>query len=104
MKKTLFALLALLLVAVMAVSFAACSKEAEVKGPTKDVSAYKSGSGFETVNDPLSWEAINKFPIVHDGMTIDEGKALVVDFFRYCKTAVWLCEVRRSALHQPGQR
>lgn len=87
MKKFFIATLALLLCLVV---FAACSKEAEVKGPTKDVSAYNSGSGFETVNDPLSWEAINKFPIVHDGMTIDEGKALVVDFFRYCKTAVWM--------------
>lgn len=91
MKKILMTLLAVLLVAVMALSLAACGdKEAEVKGPTRDVGTYKSGNGFETVNDPLSWEAINKFPIVHDGMTIEEGKSLCVDFFRYTKTAVWM--------------
>ena len=91
MKKILMAVLAVMLVAVIAVSFAACGeKEAEIKGPTKDVSLYESGSGFETVNDPLSWEAINEFPVVHDGMTIEEGRKLCVDFFRYCKTAVWM--------------
>ena len=89
MKKFLIAMLALIL---CLATLAACGgeKEPEIKGPTKDVSIYKSGSGFDTVNDPLSWEAINKFPVVHDGMTIDEGKDLVVDFFRYCKTAVWM--------------
>ena len=88
MKKTLIAILCLVL---CLVTLVACGeKEEEVKGPAKDVSLYESGSGFETVLDPLSWEAINKFPVVHDGMTIEEGRNLVVDFFRYAKTAVWM--------------
>ena len=92
MKKFLMTLLAVLLVAVTALSLVACGgeKDVEIKGPSKDVSAYESGDGFEVVNDPLSWDAINKFPVVHDGMTIEEGRKLVVDFFRYCKTAVWM--------------
>lgn len=72
-------------------SLTACAGGGEEdKGPTEDVSLYKSGDGFETINDPLTWDAINAFPVVHDGMTIEEGKKLVVDFFRFCKTAVWI--------------
>ena len=88
MKKILSLLLAVLLVATM---FAACGGgKQEDPGPAKDVSAYSSGDGFEEVYAPLTWEAINAFPVVHDGMTIEEGKDLVVDFFRFCKTAVWI--------------
>lgn len=93
MKKTLLTVLSVMLVAVLSLTLFACaSKEEpkEIKGPASDVSAYKSGTGYDTVNDPLSWEAINEFPVVHDGMTIEEGRKLVVDFFRYTKTAVWI--------------
>lgn len=91
MKKFLMTFLAVALAAVLALSLAACGdKEVEIKGPTKDVSIYESGDGYDTVNDPLSWEAINEFPVVHDGMTIEEAKSLAVDFFRYAKTAVWM--------------
>ena len=82
MKKTLTAILCLLLVAVMATALVACGeKEPEVKGPAKDVSIYDSGSGYDEIMDPLSWEAINKFPVAKDGMTVEEGRKLVVDFF-----------------------
>ena len=86
MKRILCLLLAILLVASL---FAACGEEKD-PGPAKDVSLYESGDGFEEVYAPLSWDAINAFPVVHDGMTIEEGKQLVVDFFRFCKTAVWI--------------
>lgn len=89
MKKFFVSLLALLLVAATALSLVACGGEKD-DGIKTDVSTYKSGDGYETINDPLSWEAINEFPVVHDGMTIEEGRKLVVDFFRYCKTAVWM--------------
>ena len=96
MKKFLLAFLSVLLVAVMALALVACGNK-EPEGPTvnpndpvKDVSVYKSRGTYETINDPLSWDAINQFPVVHDGMTIEEGRNLVVDFFRYCKTAVWM--------------
>ena len=103
MKKVWMSLLAILLVAVVAVSLVACSsggkdgkgdKDVAAKvnpaDPKTDVSVYKSPGGFETVNKPLTWEAIDAFPIAKDGMTIEEGRALVVDFFRFAKTAVWI--------------
>ena len=78
MKKTFLALLAVLLVAVMAVSFAACEKKADV--PEKKT----------PINDPLSWEDINSFPIKTSSMSIDDARQLCVDFFRYSKTAAWI--------------
>ena len=98
MKKVWMSMLAILLVAVTAVTFVACSKEEDKGGaskvnpkdPKKDVSVYNSGSGYETINDPLTWEAIDAFPIAKDGMTIEEGRKLVVDFFRFAKTALWM--------------
>jgi len=91
MKKFLVLLLAVLMAVSTTLSLTACSGGGEEdKGPAEDVSLYKSGDGFEEVLDPLTWEAINAFPVVHDGMTIEEGKDLVVDFFRFCKTAVWI--------------
>lgn len=83
-------ILSLILAGLLLLSLAACGGGEEDKGPEKDVSLYESGDGFETINDPLTWDAINAFPVVHDGMTIEEGKELVVDFFRFCKTAVWI--------------
>ncbi|MBQ8797275.1 MAG: hypothetical protein IJZ56_03675 [Oscillospiraceae bacterium] len=91
MKKVLISVLTILLCAVIALSLVACGeKEAEIKGPAEDVSIYHSGDGYETVNDPLTWDKINAFDVVHDGMTIEEGKDLVVDFFRFAKTTVWI--------------
>jgi len=99
MKKYLLSVLCILLVAVMALALVACggdkapdapASKVNPDDPVKDVSVYNSGKGYDTINDPLSWEAINEFPVVHDGMTIDEGRDLVVDFFRYAKTAVWM--------------
>ena len=90
MKKTLLVLLVVLMAAAVLVACGGSKDKVNPEDPTKDVSIYKSKSGFDTVNDPLSWEAINKFSVVHDGMTVQEGRDLVVDFFRYCKTAVWI--------------
>ena len=92
MKKTLTAILCLLLVAVMAISFAACGeKEAEVVGPKEDVSIYHA-SGFEksTLKNQVSWEGINAMPIKSSTNTIEENRQVCVDFFRYAKTATWI--------------
>ena len=92
MKKVLITVLTILLCAVIALSLVACGgeKTSEVKGPAEDVSVYHSGDGYDTVNDILTWDKINAFPIVSDDMTIEEGRKLVVDFFRFCKTVVWI--------------
>lgn len=96
MKKAFVFILTVMLCVVIALGLIACGETEEkvetpaIKGPAEDVSIYHSGEGYETVNDPLTWDAINAFPVVHDGMTIEEGKSLVVDFFRYSKRAVWI--------------
>ena len=92
MKKILYILLTLILAAVMALCLIACGGEEtpEAQGPKEDVSVYHSGDGYETVNDLITWDKINAFPVAHDGMTVEEGRKLVVDFFRYCKTSVWI--------------
>ena len=96
MKRTLIALLALLLVAVTAVTFVACSKdEGEAGGQAGSqkvttVSKYESGDGFQELKNKASWEGINSFPIKKTGMDIKEARQLCVDFFRYCKTATWI--------------
>ena len=66
MKKTLISLLALLLVAVTAVTLVACSKDEAAKEtvPAKKdpVSQYKA-EGFEksTLKNQVSWEGLNQF-------------------------------------------
>ena len=94
MKKILYTLLTLILAAVMALCLIACGGEEtpEARGPKEDVSVYHSGDGYETINDMITWDKINAFPVVHDGMTVEEGRKLVVDFFRYCKTSVWVLD------------
>ena len=78
-----------MLVAALAFSLVACGGS-KIEGPKTDVSIYNSGDGWNTINDPLTWDAINEFDVVHDGMTVEEARQLAVDFFRYAKTAVWI--------------
>lgn len=96
MKKTLLCILSILLVAVMALSLAACGeKEEEItkkpEGPTEDVSIWHA-EGFEksTLKNQISWEGINSIPIKTAGMDITEARQLCVDFFRYAKTCTWI--------------
>lgn len=54
------------------------------------VSRYESGDGYTKVNNMLSWEKLNSFPIKHADMTEDEMRQLVVDFYNFSKTFVWV--------------
>lgn len=102
-------LLALLLSAVILMSLCACSGTAENTDSTTPgctTEATKSSdpavatdttvpeetkppyNGPE-IQDKLTWEKINAFPIKHSGMTEDEMRNLCVDFFRFTKTALW---------------
>ena len=45
-----------------------------------------------TVKNLLSWEKINAFPIKHKDMTVAEMRQLCVDFFKFSKTALWICD------------
>lgn len=92
MKKTLTTILCLLLIAVLSLTLFACgSKEEkpqlEKKAP---VSQFKAKGEWPTINDPLSWEDINSYPIKTSTMAIDDARQLCVDFFRYSKTACWI--------------
>ena len=100
MKKTLLAFLALLLVAVMAVSFAACEKKEEVPAKKDPVSQYKA-DGFEksTLKNQVSWEGINQFKPTTEiaelyktdkDAAIAEARQISIDFFNYAKTATWI--------------
>ena len=92
MKKALTLLLALLLTAVVAVTFVACGeKEDAGNGEVTYVSKYKSDAGFMDITaDMVSWEGINSIPIKTANMDITEARKLCVDFFRYAKTALWI--------------
>ena len=87
MKRFLTLLLAVLMVATL---FAACGETEKAPEKITSVSEYKSGDGYTELTDPLTWEAINAFPVVNSSMTIDEARKLCVDFFRYAKTAQWI--------------
>lgn len=94
MKKILLILLA----AVMLLSLCACgggkTNETPTTAPkeTTSVSRYESVGEFTQLQEPLSWEKVNSFPIKSKDMTIDEARQLCVDFFRYAKTAVWVSD------------
>jgi len=88
MKKVFIVLLALLLATSTMLALVGCEKEPE--GPATSVADYKAKGEWQTINDPVTWEKINAFPIVNDDMTIEEGRSLVVDFFRFAKTALWI--------------
>ena len=92
MKKTLIALMAMLLVAVMALTFAACGgeEEPEAEKPVTYVSKYESKGKHQELTNMVSWEGINAIPIKTTDMNIDEARQLCVDFFRYAKTAAWI--------------
>ena len=99
MKKFFVGLLAVLLVAVMALSLVACSNDAGGSGETTFVSAYKSKGEWTELADPLSWEDLNAFPVKSADMSIEELRKLCVDFFRYTKTALWIPDDNFSYWH-----
>ena len=118
MKKTLIALLTLLLAAVLTVSLVACGSESDSKKPGKDgtqpttkaeeplppkqdpVSQY-TAEGFapSTLKNQVSWEGLNQFKITKEiallyqtdpQAAIAEARQITVDFFNYAKTATWI--------------
>ena len=82
MKKAVTVMLALLLAVTLVATLVACGEEKQ-EGPATSVSAYKSKGDWQEIGKPLTWEAINSFPIVSDATTIEEGRQMVVDFFRF---------------------
>lgn len=105
LKNILSVLVMLVLVSALIVCLAACGeKESDQAAGAKKtaVSKYDSGTGWQELNQPLSWEAINAFPIKSSDMPIEDARKLCVDFFRYTKTAVWIAGEDYSGYHDYG--
>ena len=81
MKKSLLILLSVLLL----LSLAACGndKPSETKATepkeTTSVSGYESFGEYINVAKPVSWEAINAFPIKTPDMTIEEARTAAIE-------------------------
>lgn len=82
MKKAALCLLA----AILALSLLACGKTAS--DPTQ-TTAPADTFPYPTINQKLTWNAIEAFPVKHAGMTEEEMRQLCVDFFQFSKTALW---------------
>ena len=88
MKKTLILLLVIVL---LAVTLVACGEKTNAdSGEVTFVSKYTSKGEYTELQNKVSWEGINAFPIKSKDMSIEEARKLCVDFFRYCKTASWI--------------
>lgn len=68
-------------------TFAACGGQ-----PGTPIVDSKPAVNFPipTINDKLTWEKINSFPIKTTDMTIEEARQLCVDFMRFSKTALYI--------------
>ena len=83
-------ILAMILCAAMLLTFAACGSEpvnetTETTEETEPVDTYP----YPAINDKLTWEKINAFPMKNENMTVQEMRDLCVEFMRFSKTAMW---------------
>ena len=73
--------------------FVACGQEAPAE--LTSVSAYKSkGSYTDLGAEQLSWEGLDALPRKYSGMSTDEARQAVIDFWYYVKTALWIPDAR----------
>ena len=80
MKKLITGILA----ACILLSLCACgSQEPQPTEPAYNFS-------YPEINQKLTWDAINAFPVKSENMTEEEMRDLCVDFFRFTKTALWI--------------
>ena len=98
MKKSIWtSALAMLLVIATMLTLVACGEKEPAE--TTSVSAYKSEGEYTELSEKICWEDINKFPVKNGNMSIDELRQLCVDFFRYCKTALWIPDSKWDFQH-----
>ena len=78
----------LMLLAVIGLPLAGCAanpaESTSVQSETVDTYDYPE------INDKLTWEKINAFPIKTSAMSVEEMRELCVNFFRFTKTALWI--------------
>lgn len=84
-------LLALLLCTALLLTFAACSNSNTEIHPTETTEEAKivDTYPYPTINNKLTWDAINAIPMKRSDMTIQEMRELCVQFMRFSKTAMW---------------
>ena len=90
-------ILTLLLCLVTLLSLVACAKApAETTAPETEPSQPPESTGpiddypYPKINEKLTWDAINAFPIKRSDMTVAEMRQLCVDFFRFEKSFLWI--------------
>ena len=94
MNKLFTRILAAMLAVLCLVALVACGSnvgtagetQPEVKGDEPDLTPSLN---VATINDQLTWEKLNSFPLKRSDMTIDEARQLCVDYFAFYKTALW---------------
>lgn len=95
MKKTVLRMLAMLLAALCVAGLAACGQSGETTETVQQtkpqglVEDLASNIDAAEIKDQLTWEKLNSFPIKWEGMSIDEARALCVDYFNFYKAALW---------------
>ena len=47
---------------------------------------------YPIIKDKLTWEKINAFPVKNKNMSVQQLRQLCVDFFKFSKTALWICD------------
>ena len=71
---------------VEAVTDLTCAVRVAANGVTYSDTTLKN---YDPINNILSWENIDSYPIKTEDMTVDEMRQLCVDFFEYSKTFLW---------------
>lgn len=82
--KKIFALFMSIL---MSAGLLACTPQ---EAPIETVPAPVDTFPYPTINQKLTWDAINAIPLKRSDMTTDEMRQLCIDFFLFAKTALWI--------------
>ncbi len=83
-------ILALLLCIATLLTFAACGNTGGQPIETTEEAKPVDNFPYPTINDKLTWEKINSFPIKTQDMTVQKMREACVDFMRFSKTAMWI--------------
>lgn len=73
------------ILAAMLLLLCGCAQVPDATETTQDPYA-----GYPTINQKLTWDAINAIPIKREDMTVEEMRDLCVQFFEFSKTALWI--------------
>ena len=79
-------LISILLLTTILFGLCACGNDAAPPETTAAAPQYN----WPTINEKLTWDAINAFPIKTSDMTVEQMRDLCVDFFYFSKTALWI--------------